>query len=126
MPALDDMSTGSEIRAAIDDLVLEWPDVSPGNLFGSRAYRADGVLFAMIGGKGLILTKLDPEQRERAAGAHGAHPFVGHGREVPAWIEFRLTGAEGVSVVGEMVSDSYANALAEAGRKQIGRRDEVS
>jgi len=79
MPALHDSTKGPEIQAALDGLVLDWPDVSTSKMFGSLAYRARGVRFAMIGGKGLILTKLQPGQREIAAMEHDAHPFVGRG-----------------------------------------------
>jgi hypothetical protein len=68
----------------------------------------------MIGGKGLILTKLQPEQRESAAGEYDAHPFVGRGKEVPTWIEFSLENAAGVVTLESAIRDAYENALTEA------------
>ncbi|MFH0916547.1 MAG: hypothetical protein V1912_08890 [bacterium] len=115
MPTLHDSAKGPEIQAALDELVLGWADVTPGKMFGSHAYRAKGVLFGMIGGKGLILTKLQPEQREGAAKEHNAHAFVGRGKEVPAWIEFPLEDAAGIAPIASLVHDAYENALAEAG-----------
>ena len=79
MPPLKDGTKGPGIQAALDELVGGWPDVTTGKMFGSRAYRAKGVLFAMIGGEGVILTKMQPEQREIAARESRAHTFVGHG-----------------------------------------------
>lgn len=114
MPALNDSAKGPEIRAAMDRLVLGWPDSTPSKMFGSHAYRARGVLFAMIGGKGLILTKLRDEQREAAARDHDAHAFVGRGKVVPAWIEFPLDDAGGLASFAPMVRCAYENALAEA------------
>ena len=114
MPTLHDSTKGPEIQAALDGFVLGWPDVSTSKMFGSLAYRARGVLFAMIGGEGLILTKLLPEQRENAAGEHDAHPFVGRGKEVPAWIEFSLENAAGVATLESTIRDAYENALTEA------------
>ena len=115
MPKLDDPGTETALREALDDLVLGWPEVTTGKLFGSHAYRAGGVLFAMVGGEGLILTRLGEEQRHLAAAQCGAHPFVGHGRELPGWTEFALADAAGVAAVWSLVRDAYENAIAEAG-----------
>jgi hypothetical protein len=40
MPKLNDSTNGPEIQAALDRLVLRWPDVSTSKMFGSPAYRA--------------------------------------------------------------------------------------
>ncbi len=114
MPPLNDKTQGPWIQAALDELVLGWPDVTTGKMFGSRAYRAKGVLFAMIGGEGVILTKVEPDQRESAARGNRAHTFVGRGKEIPAWIEFPLEDATGVAAMASMVRHAYENALAEA------------
>ena len=113
MPKLNDSAKGPEIQAALDELILGWPDVTTGKMFGSHVYRAKGVLFAMIGGRGLILTKLQAEQRQVAAEEHHAHAFVGRGKEVPAWTEFALGNAAGVASVASAVRDAYDNALTE-------------
>lgn len=113
VPALNDKTKEPEILAALDELVLDWPEVTTGKMFGSRSYRAKGVLFAMIGGKGLILTKLRPEQRQVAVEKHDAHAFVGRGKEVPAWTEFALDEAAGLQSIAAMVRDAYENALTE-------------
>ncbi len=115
MPPLNDKTKGPWIQAALDELVLGWPDVTTGKLFGSRAYRARGTLFAMIGGDGVILAKLQPDQVEIAAKENHAHVFVGHGTEIPAWIEFPLEDATGVVAMTSMVRRAYENALNDAG-----------
>ncbi len=114
MPPLNDKTKEPGIQAALDELVCAWPDVTTGKMFGSRAYRAKGVLFAMIGGEGVILTKLQPDQREIAAGESRARTFVGHGKEIPAWTEFPVEGATGVATMASMVRHAYENALIEA------------
>ncbi len=114
MPPLNDRTKESWIQAALDDLVRGWPDVTTGKMFGSRAYRAKGVLFAMIGGEGVILTKLQPDQRENAARESRAHTFIGHGKEIPAWIEFPLEDATGVASMASLVRHAYENALTDA------------
>lgn len=83
-------------------------------MFGSRSYRAKGVLFAMIGGQGLIPTKLQVGQRETAAEEHNARAFVGRGKKVPAWTEFAPQGAPGLADIAPLVRDAYENALTEA------------
>jgi hypothetical protein len=114
MPALNDATKGPEIQAAMDQLVLAWPDTTSSKMFGSQSYRAGGVLFALIGGEGLILTKLLDEQRKLAARDHDAHAFVGRGKVVPAWIEFSLPSADALGSLESMVRLAYENALAEA------------
>ena len=114
MPALNDKTKQPELQAALDELILGWPHVTWGMLFGSRSYRAKDVLFAMIGGKGLILTKLNEEQRSAATAEHDAHAFAGRGKTVPAWTEFTLWGAAGLTPIAPLVRAAYQNALAEA------------
>lgn len=114
MPKLNDTAKGPEIEAALDDLVLGWPDVTTGKMFGSRAYRANGVLSAMIGGSGLILTKLNDAQRQQAAEENDGHAFVGRGKELPGWTAIALEGAARLAAVSPMVRAAYENALAEA------------
>ncbi len=111
MPPLNDKTKEAGLQAAMDELVHGWPDVTTGKMFGSRAYRAKGVLFAMIGGEGVILTKLQPDQREIAARESRARTFVGHGKDIPAWIEFPLENAAGVAAMAPMVRHAYENAL---------------
>jgi hypothetical protein len=115
VPRLDDRGTETALREALDDLVLGWPEVTTGKLFGSHAYRAGGVLFAMVGGEGLILAKLGEEQRRLGAAECGGHPFVGHGRELPGWTEFALADGAGVAAVSSLIRDAYENAVKEAG-----------
>ncbi len=114
MPPLNDKTKQPAVQAAMDELVRNWSHVTTGKMFGSRAYRAKGVLFAMIGGEGVILTKLEPDQREIAAREHRARTFVGHGKEIPAWIEFPLGDATGVATIASMVRHAYENALTDA------------
>ncbi len=115
MPPLNDKTKEPLIRAALDELVLGWPEVTTGKMFGSRAYRARGVLFAMIGGAGVILTKMQPDQRETAVKKHHARTFVRHGREIPAWVEFPLEDGAALASIAPLVRHAYENALAEAG-----------
>lgn len=114
MPALNDKTKQQEIESALDELVLGWRHVASGSMFGSRSYRAKGVLFAMVGGKGLILTKLGDEQRQTAAEQNNAHAFVGRNKTVPAWTEFALEDGAGLAALAPLVRDAYQNALAEA------------
>lgn len=113
MPPLHDKSKEPTIQAALDELTREWPEVTTGKMFGSRAYRARGVLFAMIGGQGVILTKLQRDQWAVAASSSDAHTFVGRGKEIPAWTEFPLEDAAGVAGIAPMVRHAYDNALAD-------------
>ncbi len=69
----------------------------------------------MIGGEGVILAKLQPDQVAIAAKENHARTFVGHGKEIPAWIEFPLKDATGVIAMTSMVRDAYENALNDGG-----------
>ncbi len=114
MPPLNDKTREPALQAALDEIVHGWPDVTTGKMFGSRAYRVRGVLFAMIGGEGVILTKMRPDQQEIAARESCAHTFVGRGKEIPAWIEFPVEDGTGVAALASMIRHAYENALAGA------------
>ena len=114
MPALRDPSMADEIQAALDEVVLSWSDITPSKMFGSNCYRAKGVLFAMIGGKGVITTKLSSEQRLAAETKSGANAFVGAGKVVPSWTEFPVSSADDVVAIQAILRHSYDNAVAEA------------
>jgi len=117
MPPLNDKTKGPEIKEAMDGLVLAWPEVTESKMFGSACYRASGVLFVMIGGKGLITTKLSSEQRDTAIADSEANIFIGRGKEVPAWTEFPVDGAADVTTLESVLKDSCQNALDEADSK---------
>jgi hypothetical protein len=115
MPLFEDPAKEAEIQSALDRLVLDWPDTARGRMFGAWAYRARGVLFAMVAGDGVVLTKLTPSEREDAIQNWGARAFVGRGRAVPGWMAFTLESAADLDRLEMLVRAAYRNACEEAG-----------
>jgi hypothetical protein len=64
-----------DVRAALDDLVLDIPGVKGGKAFSYPAYKVNGKVFAFVGGGGIAL-KLPIERVRRLIGSEPAYrPF---------------------------------------------------
>ena len=108
-----DSEHASELRAAFEDVVLDWRGVEPMTMFGCPAYRADGVLFALLVTEGVVLTRLPAESRETLEAAFETGPFSGSSRPPKQWVQVVVDAPAMVDLV-PFVRDSYEAALAEA------------
>jgi hypothetical protein len=71
------------LRLPLEREVLGWPGVRRKTMFGCPAYSAGDTLFAFLVTGGIVLTRLDEEEREELVRSKGATPFQAGTRTVP-------------------------------------------
>lgn len=108
-----DSESGATLRAALEDVILEWPDVEVTTMFGCPSYRANGVLFALLVTEGVVLTRLPETEWETLARAFETGPFEGSSRPPKRWVQV-TADAPMVADLVPFVRDSYEAALSEA------------
>ncbi|HTY14898.1 MAG TPA: hypothetical protein VMC42_04255 [Methanoregulaceae archaeon] len=100
----------ADLRLKIEEIVLEWPGVVKKMLFGSPAYAFGKTYFAMLVTGGIILTRLDDEEKAWLLGDPHAGYFEGHGRKMTKWIHIRILSLSDVDRYLPCLRSSYENA----------------
>ncbi|MBX0321962.1 TfoX/Sxy family protein [Halomicroarcula sp. F13] len=107
-----DPETGAALKAALDDLVSEWPAVTERTMFGCPSYQADGTLFAVVVTDGVALTRLPETDRPELEAAFETGPFRAGERTVTKWVQVTVD-EDGVERLAPFVESSYEAALEE-------------
>lgn len=97
------------LAARFDELVRDWADVATDDLFGFRAYRANGTVFAVLDGDAVVLTRLPAAAETDLAADRETGPFEAYGQMIDSWVRVPVTGDR----VGELrpyVRGSYEAA----------------
>ena len=102
------------VRQAFEEMVLAWPDVEKRTMFGCPAYRANGTIFAALITSGLVLTRLNPTERERLNEAYAVRPFKANGRLMKRWDVVHISDSLDFDELEPFIKMSYQNAAAES------------
>lgn len=108
-----DEEEGAALKAAFDELVAGWPDVTATTMFGCPSYKADGTLFAVLVTGGVALTRLPPDDREQVAESFEIGPFQAGDRTVEKWVQVTIEDVAALESLAPHVEASYEAALAE-------------
>jgi hypothetical protein len=103
---------GGASRDAVEEVVLGWPEVTAGKMFGCPSYRAAGTLFVFVTDEGVVLTKLSEDERARADEELDAEVFVGHQGDIDKWRVVKMDGAD-ASPLAPFLRMAYERALTE-------------
>jgi hypothetical protein len=106
----DEQECRQGLRDAVDDLATKWPGVSRRTMFGCPSYVADGVLFAVVSGQGLSLTRLADGDRAKLERSVAVEPFEADGRTVRRWATVRVSPADH-DAVARALRRSYEAAV---------------
>jgi TfoX/Sxy family transcriptional regulator of competence genes len=96
-----------ELREKFEDIVLAWEGVQKKVMFGSPSYSVNGSSFAMLVTGGIILTKLDDEQRDRLLEDPGAGYFGAHGRVMKRWVRIAIRNLSEIEKYLPWITASY-------------------
>jgi TfoX/Sxy family transcriptional regulator of competence genes len=96
-----------ELREKFEEIVLGWEGVQKKVMFGSPSYSVNGSIFAMLVTGGIILTKLDDEQRDRLLEDPGAGYFGAHGRVMKRWVRIAIRDPSEIEHYLHWVTASY-------------------
>ena len=75
-----------ELKEIIDSILLENPEVKPGNAFGLPGYYTEGKLFASVYESGLTLKLPKEKCEELIKNIDGFEPFKPLGRTMSQWV----------------------------------------
>ena len=103
------------LRRALEDAVLGWPEVDTKKMFGCPSFMAAGKLFAFVVTKGIVLTSLSEDEREGVRAEFETQPFTPGGSHVKSWVLVPMTSADEIDALLPWIEASYEGALAKAG-----------
>ena len=98
------------LRREYEKEVLAWPKVGEKKMFGCPGYQVDRKLFSFLVNGGLVLTKLDPEEREQIATEFTTESFHAGKRIVAVWLQVSVKKKGELDRLMPYVKKSYENA----------------
>lgn len=102
-----------DIRAAFEEKILAWPDVTTRKMFGCPCYKADNKLFAFLVTGGVVLTKLSEADRGSLSAIYRTEPFQAGKRTVNNWPRVPVFNKVELPELIPFVEKSYTAALIE-------------
>lgn len=108
-----DPAAGSTLKAAFEETIAGWPEVSTETMFGCPSYRAGETIFAVLNTDSVALTRLPEEDREAVEAAFEAGPFDAGGRTISKWVQVFVEDPAALDDLEPYIEASYESALAE-------------
>jgi len=100
-----------ELRMALKDKVLSWPHISTRKMYGCPCYKAQGKLFAFLVTKGLVITCLTENDREKISRQYQTSPFQAGKITIPGWVRIPIEDSREADKIMPFVRKSYKAAL---------------
>jgi len=99
-----------DLRLAFEGQVLSWPRVTKKKMFGCPSYKADEKLFAFLVTKGVVIAKLDKNDREAISSIYPT-TFQAGKRTVQNWVKISIENKSDIDKIIPFVKKSYNNAV---------------
>ncbi|MBN1873111.1 MAG: hypothetical protein JXA33_02700 [Anaerolineae bacterium] len=106
-----DEARAGNLRKALEQQVLLWPEVTTRRMFGCPAYMADRRLFAFLVTEGIVMTQLRKVDRELLAEKYETEFFKVGEREMPNWFKVCIPHPNVLEYALHFVRRSYEIAL---------------
>ena len=100
-----------DLRLAFEGQVLSWPKVTKKKMFGCPSYKSDEKLFAFLVTNGVVITKLDKNDREAISSIYPTTPFQAEKRIVQNWVKIPIENKSDIDKIIPFVKKSYNNAV---------------
>jgi TfoX/Sxy family transcriptional regulator of competence genes len=102
-----------ELRQSFEKEILSWPKVTSKKMFGCPCYLANGKMFAGMVTGGIVISKLNSQEREELKKIHSTKPFDVGGRTIRNWAHLSLKPAD-LQKIMPYVKASYEKVLKES------------
>ena len=99
-----------DLRLAFEDKILRWAKVTKTKMFGCPCYKANEKLFTFLVTKGVVITRLNENDREVISSQYQITPFQAGKKTVKNWIRIPIENKSDVDKVMHFVKKSYENA----------------
>ena len=109
-----DPDAGASLKAAFEETIAGWSEVSTETMFGCPSYRARETIFAVLNTDSVALTRLPEEDREAVEAAFEAGPFEAGGRTISKWVQVFVEDPAALEDLESYIEASYEAALAES------------
>ena len=101
----------AELRRYIEDELLLWQHVEEKKMFGCPSFKAKEKLFAIIITDGIVITKLNDEERNELSKKFNAVPFKANNRRISKWAQLSYKSTNDLKKYLPYIKKSYKNAL---------------
>ena len=107
------MAYDEELTARVRDVLAGVEGVTEKRMFGGLAFLVHGHLAVSASGRGGLLVRIDPEQRETLLAQEGAEPFRMRGRPMTGWLHVASAAVEDDEALRRWVTTGlgYARTL---------------
>ncbi len=85
-----------DVRLALEEQVLSWPQVTTKKMFGCPCYQVKGKLFAFLVTNGVVVTQLEKSDRETLSDQHKTTFFKAGKKTVLNWIKIPINDKRGL------------------------------
>ena len=99
-----------DLREVVEKEVLAWPQVDYKKMFGCPCYLANGSMFAGLVTKGIVITKLTDEEKQRLSEFKKVGPFVAGSKVIKSWVHIDVEADEFAQVL-PYIKKSYERAI---------------
>ncbi len=103
-----------ELRLALEGEVLSWPHVGTKKMYGCPCYLAQGKLFAFLVTKGLVITCLTENEREKVSRQYQTSPFNAGRIKIQGWVSIPIKDKRALVKLMPFAKKSYKAALEKA------------
>lgn len=102
-----------ELRLAVEKEVLNWAHVSTKKMFGCPCYQAKGKLFVFLVTNGIVITQLQPSDREELSSKYQTSYFQAGKKTVKNWVRLSITNLKELDEAMRFIRKSYEETLLE-------------
>ncbi len=102
-----------DLRLAFEEEVLKWDQIDTKKMFGCPCYQANGKLFVFLVTKGIVITKLDTEEKEILSQQFSTTSFKASKKTVQNWARIPFNSKKDLDLIMPFVRKSYDRALQE-------------
>ncbi len=99
-------SFDEEIKLIVDDILLDIPDIEPGNAFGLPGYYINGKLFASVFESGLTLKLPKEKCDDLIQNSDGFDSFAPLGNKMKEWVHMTKDDPESFSEEMDLIFQS--------------------
>ena len=102
-----------DLRLALEKEVLSWAHVSTKKMFGCPCYQAKGKLFVFLVTNGIVITKLEPDDKKELSNQRQTSFFQAGKKTVKNWVKLSVKGTEELDTIMPFVRKSYEHTIHE-------------
>lgn len=95
------------LRLKIEREVLNWPDVTTKKMFGCPCYKYNEKLFAFLVTGGLVLTKLNEQDKMKLSKEFKVKPFIAATRTMKGWPQIPVDKTSDIEKIIHFIKKSY-------------------